>query len=93
MDDAVLLLLLLDMAIVANPIDFFRGDAAVRSCLYVPTIGFDAYFDEVITIPNPWGRKEVKIKKTSCGQSKDNISVNTWSFCIKIELASFSHTW
>ena len=50
---------------MANPIDFFRGDAAVRSRLYGPTIGYDAYLDEAITIPNPWGRKEVNIKKMS----------------------------
>ena len=66
-DDAKLLLLLLDMAIVANPMDFFRGDAAVRSWLYSSTIDFDVDLGQAIMIPNSWGRKEVNIKKTRCG--------------------------
>ena len=76
-----------------NPIDFFRAPAAVRSRLYGPTIGFDAYLDEAITIPNPWGGKEVNIKKTRCGQLSDNISAKTWSFFIVFKLAPFSNIW
>ena len=81
------------MAIGKDPIDFFRGDAAVRSRLYSSTTGFDVDFDEVITIPNTWGGKEVNIKKTSCGQLNDNISAKTWSFFIVFELAPFSDIW
>ena len=93
MEDAKSLLLLLDMDIMVNPIDFFRGDVAVRSCLNVTTIGFDAYLDEIITIPNPWSRKKVNIKKTRCGQLTDNISAKTWSFFMVIEILLFSDIW
>ena len=81
------------MAIVANPMDFFRGDAAVRSCLYSPTIDFDVDLGQAMTIPNPWGRKEVNIKKTRCGQLTGNISAKTWSFFIVTELVPFSDIW
>ena len=93
MTDAKLLLLLLDIDIVENPIDFFRAPAAVRSRLYGPTIGFDAYLDEAITIPNPWGGKEVNIKKTRCGQLSDNISAKTWSFFMVVAMVPFSDMW
>ena len=81
------------MAIVANPMDFFRGDAAVRSWLYSSTIDFDVDLGQAMTIPNPWGRKEVNIKKTRCGQLTGNISAKTWSFFIVIELVPFSDIW
>ena len=68
MDDAKLLLLLLDMDIVTTLNDFFWGVAAVRSRSYSPTIDFQVGFDQSITDKNPWGWEWVTIKKTISGQ-------------------------
>jgi hypothetical protein len=63
-----LLLLLLDMDIARNPIDIFGALAAVRSLSYGYTIDFHYGLCPSITTTNPWGRKEVNVKKTNCRQ-------------------------